>query len=151
MFSFDDIPGLEAEPTVEIDLGPDDDAASSAKRRKARRQARRALEGVTNVRVRVYEDIAEDMQSVLKFVDATATKLEGDGWRAVVRVREGGEQVRVYMKPGADGTLAGVTVMVTEAAAAMAATAAAARSRVHQRRRRRSSPSSSARLPRDRA
>ena len=76
-----------------------------------------ALDGITNVRVLVYEDITEDMQDVLKFVDSTATKLEGDGWHAVVRVRDKGEQVRVYMKPGTGGTLAGVTVMVTDSGA----------------------------------
>jgi hypothetical protein len=109
--SFEDIP-LEREPTVEVNMGPEmlilfGEAAKVP-------GGPGALDGITNVRVLVYEDLAEDLQNVLRFVDSTGTKLEGDGWHAVVRVRDGDEQVRVYMKPGAGGTLSGVTVMVTD-------------------------------------
>jgi hypothetical protein len=110
-FSFDDVP-LDAEPTVEVNMGPEMlnllSAAASVP------GAPGSLDGVTNVRVLVYENIDESMQEVLSFVDSTATKLDADGWHAVVRVREEGEQVRVYMKPGTNGTLAGITVMVTD-------------------------------------
>ena len=115
VFSFDDIP-LEGEPNVEVNMGPEM-IALFGEASKGVPGGPGALDGITNVRVLVYEDIAEDMQAVLKFVDSTATKLEGDGWHAVVRVRDEGEQVRVYMKPGTGGTLAGVTVMVTESGA----------------------------------
>lgn len=115
VFSFEGIP-LKTEPSVEVDL---DEAMLKLLGGAAQSSANlTGLEGVTNVRVLVYEDIAEDMQGVLRFIESTGTKLEGDGWKAVVRVREGGEQVRVYMKPGADGTLSGVTVMVTESGGA---------------------------------
>jgi len=112
VFPFESIP-LKQEPSVEINL---DEAMLKLLGGAAQSGTAEltGLEGVTNVRVLVYEDIAEDMQGVLKFVESTGTKLEGDGWRAVVRVREEGEQVRVYMKPGTDGTLSGVTVMITE-------------------------------------
>ena len=110
VFSFADIP-LKGEPTVEVNL---DEAMLKLLGGAAQSAAPTGLEGVTNVRVLVYEDIVEDMQGVLRFVESTGTKLEGDGWRAVVRVREEGEQVRIYMKPGADGTLSGITVMITE-------------------------------------
>jgi hypothetical protein len=110
VFSFADIP-LKGEPTVEVNL---DEAMLKLLGGAAQSAAPTGLEGVTNVRVLVYEDIAEDMEAVLRFVESTGTKLEGDGWRAVVRVREEGEQVRIYMKPGTDGTLSGITVMITE-------------------------------------
>ncbi len=66
------------------------------------------------MRVRVYEDIGSQIQDVLKFVDDTTTRLERDGWHAVVRVNEDGERVRVYVKPGTNGTIAGLTVLVTD-------------------------------------
>jgi hypothetical protein len=110
VFSFEGIP-LKGEPSVEVNL---DEAMLKLLGGAAQGAAPSGLEGVTSVRVLVYEDVAEDMQGVLGFVESTGTKLEGDGWRAVVRVREEGEQVRVYMKPGTDGTLSGITVMITE-------------------------------------
>lgn len=112
VFSFDNIP-LKGAPSVEVNLGPEmirllGPAVPGAAGVPG------PLDGLTNVRVLVYEDLDEDMQGVLRYVESTGTKLEGEGWSAVVRVREDDEQVRVYMKPGTDGTLAGVTVMVTE-------------------------------------
>jgi hypothetical protein len=112
VFSFDNIP-LKGEPSVEVNLGPEM-MAFLGPAAKGASGVPGALDGVTNVRVLVYENLSEDMQGVLRYVESTGTKLEGEGWHAVVRVREEGEQVRVYMKPGTDGTLAGVTVMVTE-------------------------------------
>ena len=111
-FSFADIP-IEKEPTIEVDLGPEmlrilGDAAKAEDP-----QAGLALEGVTNVRFRMYEEIDEDMQDVLRFVDATAARLQADGWQAVVRIRDGTDLIRVYMKPGTAGKLAGVAFMMT--------------------------------------
>ena len=114
VFTFDDIP-IEGEPNVEVNMNQEMIKLLAPVAQGAAGQAASALDGVTNIRVLVYENIAGDMQDVLKFVESTGTRLEGDGWHAVVRVREEGEQVRVYMKPGTDGTLAGITVMVTEA------------------------------------
>ena len=122
VFSFDDIP-LEGEPTVEVNMGPEM-IALFGEASKGVPGGPGPLDGITNVRVLVYEDIAEDMQAVLKFVDSTATKLEGDGWHAVVRVRDEGEQVRVYMKPGAGGDARGCH---RHGHATAATTAAAAR------------------------
>jgi hypothetical protein len=49
------------------------------------------------------------------FVDDTSQTLESQGWHAAVRVREEGEQVRIYMKPAAaGGVLEGITLMVTD-------------------------------------
>ena len=87
-------------------------------------QAASALAGITSVRVYVYEGIGAELPDVLAFVDRTSASLESAGWHPAVRVREQGEQVRVYMKPsapGADGaaagTLDGITVMVTDSGA----------------------------------
>jgi len=119
-FSFDDIPGVDAEPTVEIDLNPAmlgwvTEAAKGADVEEAQ-----ALAGITNIRVRVYEGIGDDVEAMQKFVVDTSAKLERDGWHRVVKVNEDGEQVRVYMKPlaagatAAPGSIAGIVVMVTD-------------------------------------
>lgn len=122
-FSFGEIPGLDVEPTVEIDLNPAMMGVLGAAAQGADPQAASALAGITSVRVYVYEGIGDGLQAVLAFVDKTSAALEGAGWHAAVRVREQGEQVRVYMKPSAPtagvaaGTLDGITVMVTDSGA----------------------------------
>jgi hypothetical protein len=117
-FSFDDIPGLDSEPTVEIDLGPDmmrffGEAAKQSV------QDTSGLEGVTNVRVRVYEGIGDSEADLVKFVDDTSRTLASAGWSSVVRVNEDGERVRIFMKPAAAGganagSIEGITLMVVD-------------------------------------
>jgi hypothetical protein len=67
--------------------------------------------------VRVYEGISDDILDVLKFVDDTSTQLQAAGWNNVVRVREQGEHVRIFMRPGTDGTISGLTIMVADSGA----------------------------------
>jgi hypothetical protein len=116
-FPFDEIPGLDSEPTVEIDLNPQLMSFFNEAAKGAQGDAAQALEGITNVRVRVYEGISADIGDVLKFVEDTTARLERDGWHAVVRVNEDGERVRIYMRPGRDGMISGLTVMVADAGA----------------------------------
>ena len=118
-FPFDDIPGLDSEPTVQIDLDPALLNLFGAAAKGADQQVASALEGVTNVRVRVYEDIADGVAAgLLTFVEDTSRTLERDGWKSVVRVSEGGERVRIFMKlatGGANaGSIEGLTVMVVD-------------------------------------
>ena len=119
-FSFEDIPGLEdSEPTVAIDLDPEMMNFFGAATKGTGQGVASALEGITNVRVRVYEGIADRVQTdLLKFVDDTSRTLERDGWRSVVRVNEDGERVRIFMKLAEGGSNAGsiegLTVMVID-------------------------------------
>ena len=111
-FSFADIP-IDKEPTIEVDLGPEMLQMLGEASKGEPGEPGSALDGITNVRFRMYEEIDDDMQNVLRFVDATATRLQADGWQAVVRIRDGSDLIRVYMKPGTGGNLAGVTFMMT--------------------------------------
>jgi hypothetical protein len=110
--SFDDIP-IDKEPTIEVDLGPEMMKFFSEATKGETGEPGLPIEGVTSVRLRMYEGIDEDMQDVLRFVDATATRLQANGWHAVVRIRDGSDHIRVYMKPETGGRLAGVTFMMT--------------------------------------
>jgi len=113
-FLFGQIPGINKEPSVQIDLNEAMLKLFAGAAKGADANAAAALDGVTNLRVRVYEDIDAEIPDVMKFVNETTTKLEGDGWNSIVRVNDGDEQVRVYVKPGANATIAGITVMVTD-------------------------------------
>jgi hypothetical protein len=98
---------------VEIDLGPDLMRFFGAAANEPT-----GLEGITNVRVRVYEGIGGTQAALLKFVDDTSRTLERDGWRSVIRVNEGGERVRIFMKVATGGANAGgiegLTLMVVD-------------------------------------
>lgn len=118
-FPFDEIPGLDSEPTVQIDLDPELMNMFGAAAKGAEGEVASALAGITNVRVRVYEGIAEGAQEgLLKFVEDTSRTLERGGWKSVVRVNEGGERVRIFVKLAAGGanagTFEGLTVMVVD-------------------------------------
>jgi hypothetical protein len=116
-FLFDEIPDLDAEPTVEIDLNPALMGFFAEAAKGVEGEAAAALEGITNVRVRVYEGIGNEIEDLVKFVDDTTRRLERDGWHSVVRVNEDSERVRIYMKPGTGGMISGLTVMVTDGGA----------------------------------
>jgi hypothetical protein len=118
-FSFDEIPGIDSEPTVQIDLDPQLMNMFGNAAKGADGEVASALAGITNVRVRVYEGIADGGQAeVLKFVEDTSRTLERGGWKSVVRVNEDGERVRIFVKLAAgganDGTFEGLTVMVVD-------------------------------------
>ena len=119
-FSFDDIPGVDAEPSVEVDLNPALLGFVNEAAKGVDGDVAQALAGITNIRVRVYEGIGNDIGAMLKFVEDTSTRLEREGWHRVVKVNEDGEQVRVYMKPltpgngSPPGSIGGLVVMVTD-------------------------------------
>jgi hypothetical protein len=119
-FSFEDIPGIDSEPTVAIDLDPEMMNFFGAATRGSQPGVVSALAGITNVRVRVYEGIGEggSQAELVKFVDDTSRTLERDGWRSVIRVNEGGERVRIFMKVATGGANAGgiegLTLMVVD-------------------------------------
>jgi hypothetical protein len=114
-FSFGEIPGLDVEPTVEINLNPAMLSFVTEAAKGQAGEAASALQGITNVRVYVYEGISGNIQDLQKFVDDTSQTLESQGWHAAVRVRDKGEQVRIYMtRAAAGGVLEGITLMVTD-------------------------------------
>lgn len=119
-FAFEDIPGIDSEPTVAIDLDPEMMNFFGAATKGQNPGVESALAGIKNVRVRVYEGFTDggSEAEVLKFVDDTARTLEREGWRNVVRVNEDGERVRIFMKLAAGGANAGriegITVMVVD-------------------------------------
>jgi hypothetical protein len=118
-FPFDEIPGLDSEPTVQIDLDPQLMNMFGAAAKGAQGEIASALAGITNVRVRVYEGITEGGEAeLLKFVEDTSRTLERGGWKSVVRVNEDGERVRIFVKLAAggasEGTFEGLTVMVVD-------------------------------------
>jgi hypothetical protein len=113
-FDFGRIPGLGAEPTVQIDLNPQMLAFVGEAARGTDPGAADAVAGLQGIRVYVYEAI-EDIDAVQDFIDDASGTLERDGWQRTVFVQEGDEKVRIYTKLE-NNQIAGLTVMVLDGA-----------------------------------
>lgn len=113
VFDFDSIPGLPDEPTVQVDLNKALLTFASAAARVSDPAAAQMLEGIENIRVRVYEEV-DNPAEVDAFMNDASRRLERDGWQRVVFVQEqDGEKVRVYAQM--DGpNMNGVTIMVLD-------------------------------------
>lgn len=117
-FDFGQIPGLDAEPTVQIDLNPTMLGWVTQAAKQNDPEAAKAIESLKGVRVLVYENIDASAKAVGQFVEDASHKLEGDGWQRTVYVHDGDDKVRIYMKPGdpkaAKPQVAGFVVMVVD-------------------------------------
>lgn len=116
-FDFSKIPGLDATPTVQIDLSPALIAFAGNAARATDPTAAAVLDGIRGMRVYVYENVGRDLSTVQKFIDDTSTKLESEGWHRAVFVQDDENKVRIYAKLGdstAPSRVNGFTVMVTE-------------------------------------
>lgn len=72
------------------------------------------VEGLDAVRVRSGELAEADREAVRSRVQAAGRWLDERGWAPMVRVREPGEEVLIYSRPGADGVVEGMTVVALE-------------------------------------
>ena len=111
-FDFDDIPGIDSQPTVQIELNEAMLNFVKIATSEADPTAADALAGIENVRLRVYEQV-DDLEDYLGFIDDTSGALERSGWQRVVYVEEDESKVRVYMRFD-DSVASGLTVMVAD-------------------------------------
>ena len=109
-FSFDDVPGITSTPSVQVDLNPAMLGFVKAAAAAADPNAAEVLDGIENVRLRVYS-MLDNNDEFLAFIDDASGSLERDGWQRVVFVDEEDAKVRIYMQ-FEDTVASGVTVMV---------------------------------------
>lgn len=109
---FSRIPGVNAEPTVQIDLRTGVLSFVSAMAGATDPSLAEALAGLERVRVFVYSAV-EDRDALADFVETSARRLEQTGYERTVIAEEGSSKVRVHTKVG-DTRLEGVTLMVLE-------------------------------------
>lgn len=109
---FNNIPGIDSQPTVQIDLNEATLGFIIATTRQADPSAAEAMSGIKNVRLRVFEEV-DNPRRFLEFIDDTSGALERDGWQRIVFVEDGDSKVRVYMQFEGEAA-SGITVMVTD-------------------------------------
>ena len=112
-FDFSNIPGIDSQPTVQIDLNSAMLNFVRIAANEADPTAADALAGIENVRLRVFEHV-DDVEDFLGFIDDTSGALERDGWQRVVFVEDEGSKIRVYMQFDESSVASGITVMVAD-------------------------------------
>lgn len=116
-FDFRAIPGLPADPNVQVDLGPALLGFVAEAARQSDPGAADMIAGLRSISVRVYEELT-DLAAVDAFVNDTSSSLEQSGWERVVFVQDGTDKVRIYAR--IDGNeMAGMTVMVLDSSDAV--------------------------------
>src|SRR5690606_7349273 len=109
---FSRIPGVNVEPTVQIDMRTGVLSFVSAFAGATDPSLAEALAGLERVRVFVYSAV-EDRDALANFLETSAQRLEQTGYERTVIAEEGSSKVRVHTKV-ADTRLAGITLMVLE-------------------------------------
>ena len=103
-FPFDEIPGLDSEPTVQIDLDPQLMNMFGAAAKGADQEAASALEGITNVRVRVYEGISDGGgEAELLEVRRRHVAYARGRWLEIGGPRERGRRARAHLREAGRG------------------------------------------------
>jgi hypothetical protein len=115
---FSKIPGLDAQPSVTVDLNAAMIGFVAEATRASDPETATMLAGIRGIRVFVYESLNDRNATALQqFVDDSSGKLESAGWHRAVFVQNEDGKVRMYVKLGdtaAPSRLDGLTMMATD-------------------------------------
>ena len=105
-----DLTDVYGEPNVEINLGPSMLGFAAAIVGADDPEAQALFSGLKSVRLRIY-DIDGSAEAALVQIQKTSKQLFAKGWEQIVKVKEDGEDVRVFLKM-VDNKIEGMTVLV---------------------------------------
>lgn len=111
-FDFDDIPGVNEEAAVSIDINEDMMAFLATAAGFADPEGAEMLRGLRSVSMRVYHD-SDNTRQFNNFIDDVTDDLQGSGWFPVVSAQDGGSKVRIHTRM-TDQEVSGMTVMVAD-------------------------------------
>jgi len=116
-FDFDDIPGVNQEPAVAVDINPTMMRFLETVVRGADPEGAAMLTGLRSISLRVYHD-EDNTRQFNNFIDDVTDELQGSGWLAVVSAQDEGSKVRIHTQM-TDQEISGMTVMVTDGSEAI--------------------------------
>ena len=112
LFDFDNIPGVDEEPAVSVDINPQMMNFFRGIAVAADPAAADVLTGLRSMRVRVYNN-SNNTRQFSNFMDDVTEELEDAGWMPVVAAQDEGSKVRIHMQMTGD-EVSGMTVMVAD-------------------------------------
>lgn len=116
-FDFDDIPGVNSEPAVAVDINPTMMRFLETVVRGADPEGAAMLTGLRSIRLRVYHD-NDNTRQFNNFIDDVTDELQSSGWLPVVAAQDEGSKVRIHTQM-TDQEISGMTVMVTDGSEAI--------------------------------
>ena len=109
-FDFGDIPGVNQQPMVDVNLNQTLIGFVRAAAGPTNPEAADLLAGLRGIRVRVYSS-GNNGRQFNNFIDNVTEQLEGSGWLRVVYAEDGNGKVRMHMHM-TEEQVSGLTVMV---------------------------------------
>ena len=116
-FDFDDIPGVNQEPTVVIDINPMMVGFVRGAVRQADPATADMLEGLRSISLRVYSDVS-NVRQFNTYISNVTEELEDNGWMSMVSAQDAGSNVRIHMRM-TEEQVSGMTVMMTDGSEAV--------------------------------
>lgn len=110
-YDFGRVPGIKAEPKVEVDLNPLMLSMVAEAANEKSPQTADILSGLRGVKLYVYEDVADGREEIFKFIDDVGSQLEKADWMRLIYVNSEDAKVRIHVRPGSEG-ISGLTIMV---------------------------------------
>jgi hypothetical protein len=110
--NFSEIPGVDDEPIVEVNITPIAIAIVRGMIGATDPQTAELLSKLRGIQVRAY-DTSSNSRQINNFIDNITKELEGDGWERVVTVQDEGARVRVLLQM-TEQAVSGMTVMVMD-------------------------------------
>jgi hypothetical protein len=109
-FNFDEIPGINQEPIVAVDVNSVAIGFVRAMAQEFDPATADMLQGLRGIKLRVYH-AAEDNLQFNNFIQNVGERLENSGWQRVMFVQDEAASVRIHMQM-TEQAVSGMTVMV---------------------------------------
>ena len=110
-FDFDNIPGVNQEPAVVVDINPVMMQFFINTIAPLDPEGANILRGLRSIKMRVYREV-ENARQFNTFIDDVSDELGDEGWMPVVSTQDDESKVRIYMQMTGE-EVSGMTVMLT--------------------------------------
>jgi hypothetical protein len=107
--NFDEIPGIDQQPIVRVDINSIAIGFLKEILRFADPATADMLEGLRGIKLRVYH-AGNDEDEFSDFISTVATRLDGSGWQQIMAVQDAGANVSIHMQMTEDA-VSGMTFM----------------------------------------
>lgn len=109
-FNWDDIPGIEQEPMVAVDVNPVMMGFIRNMVPEAGPEATDIFEGLRSIKLRVYQ-ASENGAQFSSFIQNVAGQLEGQGWQRLMAVQDEGSNMQFHLQM-TEENVTGMTIMI---------------------------------------
>jgi hypothetical protein len=116
-FDFDNIPGVDEQPAITVDINPMLVQLFRSAIAGADPEAAAILNGLRSIKLRVYSN-GENNRQFNSFIDDVTEELQDSGWHAVVSAQDEGSKIRWYMQM-TEQEISGMTIMAADGSEAI--------------------------------